>query len=81
MAYFSNGNEGMCLDDECADCIHGEGPCPIYYVQTNWNYKAANNKVAREILDFLVKNSGTCAMKSTFPEHYKVDAQPIKMDL
>jgi hypothetical protein len=79
MAYFSNGSEGMCFDEECLECIHGEDPCPIAFVQSVYNYEACNNKTARAILDHLVKNDGTCAMKEMFPEHFKIDAHQEKL--
>lgn len=62
MAYFSNGSEGMCFDEKCSDCKYGEEPCPIAFVQMEFNYEACNNKVARAILDHLVKDNGECAM-------------------
>lgn len=62
MAYFSNGSEGMCFDDQCSRCRYGMMPCPIAWVQTDNNYEACNNEVARKILDHLVKQDGTCAM-------------------
>ena len=68
MAYFSNSSEGMVFDDECSGCRYGEEPCPIAAVQSFYNYKACNNKVARAILDELVKNEGTCTMKKMMAE-------------
>jgi hypothetical protein len=29
MAYFSNGSEGMCFEDQCAKCKWGKKTCPI----------------------------------------------------
>jgi len=83
MAYFSNGSEGMCLDDQCSICKYGQEPCPIFYVQFNWNYEACNNKPAREILDHLISNNGTCRMFEAFKRDFKIDArdQELPMDL
>lgn len=67
MAYFSNGTEGEIFDEECAGCILGDKPCPIALVQAEFNYKACNTSVAREILDALVKKNGECAMRRAFP--------------
>lgn len=75
MAYFSNGTEGERFENECAKCIHGDKPCPIAFVQMSYNYEACDNKIAREILDYLVKNNGTCAMMEMSPEHFKIDAR------
>ena len=33
MAYFSNGSEGQCFDEQCAICKYGESPCPIAAIQ------------------------------------------------
>ena len=52
----------MVFDLQCSMCRYGEDPCPIALTQMEYNYKAANNKTARAILDDLVANNGTCAM-------------------
>ena len=62
MAYFSNGSAGSCFEEQCVRCRYGEGPCPIYWVQSQYNYDACNNEVATKILDELVKQDGTCTM-------------------
>jgi len=76
VAYFSNGNEGMCFDEQCMECKYGEDCCPIFYVQCNYNYEACNNKTAREILDHLVDNNGNCRMF----QMYKKDFKKVKDD-
>ena len=65
MAYFSNSSEGSVLDEQCLECFMDiEEPCPIAYVQMNWNYKQIGNDMAREILNELVEDgSGDCRMK------------------
>ena len=80
MAYFSNSSEGMCFDEQCLICKYGEDPCPIAFVQMEYNYKACNNKVARNILDYLVKNTGECAMFVQFKTDLHIDAQQQKLD-
>ncbi|MHA2101448.1 MAG: hypothetical protein ACW99A_22565 [Candidatus Kariarchaeaceae archaeon] len=60
MAYFPNGTAGMVFDEQCCKCKYGELPCPVAWVQSNYNYEAVNNKTATKILDELVKNDGTC---------------------
>ena len=55
MAYFSNGSEGEVFDVECRKCSLGDKACPIFIVQSTYNYDACNNKTARAILDDLVK--------------------------
>jgi len=63
MAYFPNGDSGSLFDNECTDCPLGEEPCPVYMVQSTYNYDACNVEVARKILGDLVADDGTCAMK------------------
>jgi hypothetical protein len=69
MAYFSNGNEGMCFDEQCIECRLGQGPCTIAWVQQLYNYRQVGNTLAMEILDNFVKDDGTCMM---FKEHEKI---------
>jgi hypothetical protein len=70
MAYFANSTEGECFDKQCSICKYGEKACPIAYVQSAYNYDACNNKVARIILDTLIKNDGTCTMFETFKKDF-----------
>ena len=72
MAYFANGTEGMCFDEQCSKCKYGEIPCPIAFVQMNYNYDACNNKVATAILQTLVHNDGTCEMFEFAKEDFKI---------
>jgi hypothetical protein len=72
MAYFANGTAGLNLDEQCSRCIYGEKACPIYWVQLNWNYEACNNKVAREILDYLIADCGRCTMFEFDKDHLKL---------
>lgn len=67
MAYFPNGCAGEVFDEQCSRCIFGERPCPVALVQREYNYSACNNKVARAILDELVKDDGTCTMFQMAP--------------
>lgn len=72
MAYFSNGSEGFYFEEQCSRCKYGDKPCPIAWVQFNWNYDQIKDTTgtSRAILNHLVKNDGTCSMyemdKSTF---------------
>ena len=81
MAYFPNGSAGMCFDDQCTKCIFGKKACPIAWVQIDNNYEAANNPVARKILDYLVKSDGTCAMYKEFKSKLSVDSQTSDFSL
>jgi hypothetical protein len=68
MAYFSNGTEGEVLDEQCSRCKFGERACPIFWVQSCYNYDACNVSIARKILDDLVNDDGSCEMFKTFEE-------------
>ena len=70
MAYFPNGTSGEVFQEQCGRCRYGDGPCPIYFVQHEFNYKACNNQIASEILTALVKDDGTCAMFKLDPEWF-----------
>jgi len=66
MAYFANGSEGSSFEEQCSKCKYGKEPCPIAYVQLQFNYEACNNEVATSILAELVKDNGDCVMFNTF---------------
>ena len=72
MAYFPNGSAGEVFRYQCSQCRYGDGPCPIFWVQYHYNYDACNNKTAREILDYLVHNDGSCAMFQHDPETFRI---------
>lgn len=70
MAYFANGSEGECFDNQCGICKYGEEPCPIAFVQIEFNYDACNNEAASKILNRLVNNDGTCEMFEMFRKDF-----------
>lgn len=70
MAYFSNSGDGESFDEQCTKCKYGDKPCPIAFVQMQYNYDACNNPVASQILEALVKNDGTCTMYKTFEKDF-----------
>ena len=72
MAYFSNGSEGAVFDEQCSMCKYGDSPCPIFWVQIEYNYEACNNETARKILNDLVKDDGTCEMFKQFKEDFQI---------
>ena len=73
MAYFPNGSSGDCFAEQCYQCRYGDRPCPIYYVQSTYNYDACNNEVATKILDHLVSDDGTCSMFKMDPDTFRSD--------
>ena len=84
MAYFSNGSEGMVFDDQCAKCKYGDKPCPIAFVQMEYNYdqiKSSNagNETARKILNQLVDDDGTCSMYEMAKQDFAIDPKQTKL--
>jgi len=79
MAYFANGTEGMKFENQCGKCKFGELSCPIAGVQSLYNYKAVNNKIATNILNDLIKNDGTCEMFKTFRNELEIDLTDEKI--
>jgi hypothetical protein len=79
MAYFSNGTEGMVFDEQCNKCKYGNEACSIWYVQQEYNYEACNNETARKILDYLIKNDGTCSMYELFKHDFAIDPNQLNL--
>ncbi len=73
MAYFANGTEGYNFDEQDCQCKYGEKPCPIWVVQSEYNYEACNNKTASKILNYLIKDDGTCEMWKMFKDDFFKD--------
>ena len=79
MAYFSNGTEGMILDDQCSECLHADPDvgCPISLLQMNFNYeqnKTGNEKL-EEAMNYLINKDGVCQMKPLIDKHLPKDTQ------
>lgn len=78
--------EILCVED-CLDCPIGiENPCPIAFVHGHLSHAACGNKVAEEILNYLVKCDDEgfvgCQMKETIKEiANRIPAIPGQMDL
>lgn len=86
MAYFSNGSEGSCFDEQCSRCKFGQSPCPIALVQITYNYDAvkaenAGYPEASKILDTLIKQDGTCAVFEMDKSYFFQDPNQLKLDL
>jgi len=71
MGYFANSTEGMYFDEQCSKYKYGDKACPIALVQISYNYETANNKVATNILNTLVKDNGDCMMFLEFKEDFE----------
>ena len=73
MAYFPNGASGEAFEEQCARCKYGQEGCPIYMVQSMYNYEACNNKTASAILNALVTQQGRCTMFMMFKKDFAID--------
>lgn len=67
MAYFANGTEGLSLEEQCHNCLHGmndELLCPVAHLQIEYNYKQldAGNEDLRTAMNLLIDNRGSCLM-------------------
>lgn len=80
MAYFANGSEGAAFEIQCQKCVFGEKACPIALAQMVYNYDACNNEVAREILDTLVTNDGTCNMYKIFKDDLDIKLRQSRIE-
>jgi hypothetical protein len=86
MAYFSNGTEGMVFDSQCAKCKYGEKPCPIAFIQMEYNYDQIKSKnkgddTAFKIMNELVKPDGTCTMYEFAKQDFAIDPNQTKLEL
>ena len=82
MAYFSNSSDGDCLSEQCNKCKYGQSPCPIFWLQLEYNYEAhaEGQSVAAVMLDYLIDNDGNCAMWKQFQKDLEVDPNQLKME-
>lgn len=79
MAYFSNGSEGMCFDEQCSKCKYGQHPCPVAAIQMQWNYDQIGNELARKIMDNFVKRDGTCTMWEMAKQDFAIDPKQLNL--
>ena len=79
MAYFANGTEGECFDEQCSKCKYGDRACPIAFAQRYWNYEACNNEIATKILNSLVSDHGDCAMFNIFISDFAIDPNQLEL--
>lgn len=81
MAYFSNGSEGAVFDAQCARCRFGQSPCPIALVQMDANYDQLKDTTgtARNILNNLVHEDGSCQVFEMAKEYFEIDPNQMKL--
>lgn len=65
MAYFSNGCEGETLEIQCRHCPLGDGPCPVQFVQMQYNYVQLDEgqEKLQEAMTALVDDDGICQVR------------------
>lgn len=69
MAYFAKGTEGLNLDEQCDNCLHGMNDgimCPVAAVQMAYNYIQLNpgNEDLRAAMNLLIGERGNCQMSA-----------------
>lgn len=71
MAYFPNGSAGEVLDNQCAECPLGDGPCPVALVQMMYNYTQVGDgeKNLRDAMTLLVDERGICQVRKQILEN------------
>lgn len=87
MAYFANGTHGELFHLMCDNCKHGADeageplPCPVNYLQLDWNYSQIDNKDKKLALDLLVpQDCEKDEAKCFFYDPRDVEGQ-MKMDM
>ncbi len=75
MAYFPNGTSGEILEVQCCECLHKDidTTCPIYYVQSVFNYKQSENRDLEVCLGLMINDKGICQMKKILDRLLVVD--------
>lgn len=73
MAYFANGSEGATLDAQCDACPLSKKSCPVYEVQSLFNYEQLRVPTLRYTLRRLVGDDGRCRLR---PLVVETEAQP-----
>ncbi len=61
--YFANSTEGDVLQQQCDDCVLGQGMCPVMCVQGLHNYSQIGNKDLRSAMSMLVDDKGVCQVR------------------
>lgn len=81
MAYFSNGSDGDFLARQCADCPLGDGPCPVFLVQMQYNYEQCDNPKLKEAMNILISEDGICNLRYPIrgAAGFNKDEPPIKV--
>ena len=81
MAYFSNGSEGMILDEQCMSCVFGEEACPIALAHAVFNYDQCRNDKLRKCLTMLVNDKGICVFREMMIFRGLFDPNQLRLDL
>jgi hypothetical protein len=81
MAYFENGNKSKVLDKQCLTCPLGNYQCPVYTVQSLFNFdqmEEGNDKL-RQSMIFLVDDAGVCQVKQLLDQSCQDLEQKYRM--
>lgn len=79
MVYFSNGTEGMILDEQCGKCpLHDEG-CPVYGVQQLYNYDQLDDgqEKLKDAMSMLVNEKGVCQVREAMKRASKINPKSL----
>jgi len=65
MAYFENGTAAEALDRQCESCPLGAYQCPVYMVNSLYNFDQMleGKEELRDCLLFLVDDTGRCKVR------------------
>jgi len=78
VAYFPNGISGVVLDEQCYECLPYD-PCPIAWVQTEFNYTQCNQPDMERLMNCLVDENGVCKMKQFVAPRLKDPDTPLAL--
>lgn len=81
MAYFESGNKSKVLDKQCLTCPLGIYQCPVYTVQSLFNFdqmEEGNDKLRQSML-FLVDDAGVCQVKQLLEQSCQELEQKYRM--
>ena len=79
MAYFSNSADGDYLQRQCESCPIGEEACPVFVVQSLYNYDQLKkgNELLKSALTMLVDDKGDCQVKPLLGEKEDGPQDPL----
>jgi len=81
MAYFESGDKSKVLDKQCLTCPLGNYQCPVYTVQSLFNFDQMEegNEKLRQSMIFLVDDAGVCQVKQLLEQSCQDLEQKYRM--